>query len=79
MRIRSVQAGTAITVYSPSELGYTQITIDPGKGRYPTTTGDYWLMIEVATGSGKPKDVVVDIWIYDSSHIEIAHSTEDVN
>ena len=79
MRIRSVQAGTGITEYSPSEFGFTQITIDPGKGRYPTTAGDYWLMIEVAAGSGKPKDVVVDIWIFDASYNQIAHSTENAN
>ena len=77
MRIRSVQAGTVITTYHPSEFGYTPITIDPGKGRYPATIGDYWLMINVATGSGKPKDVVVDIWIYDSNFNEVAHTSEN--
>ena len=81
IRIKSYQPGTpAITKYYPSESGFeAPITVDPGKGRYPPTVGDYWLMDEVAIGQGKPKDVLVDIWIYDASYNEIAHSQEYAN
>ena len=78
MRIRSVQGADVITKYYPSEFGYESIAVDPGKDKYPKV-GTHWLMDQVATGSGKPKDVVVDIWIYDASYNEIAHSQEYAN
>ena len=78
MRIRSVQVETGITTWYPSQYGFEAgITIDPGKGRYPSATSDYWLMTDVATGSGKPKDVVVTIWIYDLNQDEVASTSEN--
>ena len=74
MRIKSEQEGTGITEFYPSETGYEPISIAPGKGKYPII-GDYWLMDEVATGSA-PKDVFVEIWIFDMSNNIIAYTSK---
>ena len=72
MKIQSYQASSGRTkVYS------SPITITPGKGRYPVNN-DYWLMTEVGTGSA-PKDVFVEIWIYDIYDNEVAYTSKYAN
>jgi hypothetical protein len=77
LRIKSSQPGPPeITKYYP-EIGYAPISIVPGKSKYPTGI-DYWLMSEVGIGSA-PKDVKVEIWIYDTLGNTVAYVSKFAN
>jgi hypothetical protein len=74
IKIQSYQPGTpAITIYY-----YADISITPGTGTYPSGV-DYWLLDNVATGEGKPGDVFVEIWIYDTNNNQVAYASRTAN
>ena len=79
MRIKSYQSSTEITKYYPSDTEYVDISITPGKGRYPSGVVDYWLLDNVGEGKGKPKDVFVEIWIFDTIGNQVAYASRIAN
>src|SRR5665648_113647 len=78
MRIKSYQESTGIAKYYSSATGYVDISITPGKGRYPSVV-DYWLLDNVGEGKGKPKDVFVEIWIFDTIGNQVAYASRIAN
>ena len=83
IRIKSFQEyndGTETVKWFPSESGTEPIKISPGQNRYPAG-GDAWVfkLESAGTGQGKPKDVFVEIWIYDNTGNQVAYGSKYAN
>ncbi|MBA7685903.1 hypothetical protein ES703_94334 [subsurface metagenome] len=80
MIIKSYQPGTPeITKFYPESGVPTDITIASGSHKYPPGGSTYWLLSKVAKGQGKPGNVFVEIWIYDTSDNVVAYASRTAN
>jgi len=80
MIIKSYQPGTPeITKFYPESGVPTDITIASGSYKYPPGGSTYWLLTEVARGQGKPGNVLVEIWIYDTLDNLVAYASRTAN
>jgi len=79
IKIKSSQDSSDIEKYYPEGGGSTETIVIPrGQKRYPSGN-DAWLLESVATGQGKPKDVLVEIWIYDNNGSLVAEPWKYAN